>query len=173
MINPALKEQRYRDRLAKQKAIRDAARTAVEKKTRQPGRRRGQLTKVEKLIVGEVVASSPSGSLSEVQTQALAIALDRKPDTIKEIVISAREKFQSQALEYVDLHKLATWQALAQGDVDVARKAAEFAIEKVSHRDDKGKVTRIIDVSENAASKLPTLQIGIALGGMPRKSLPE
>lgn len=169
-INPQLKEQRYRERLAKQKAVRDAARTAVEKQTRTTGRRKGQLTKVERLIVGEVVASAPTKSLSEVQTQALAITLNRNPDTIKEIIISAREKLQANAEHYVDVHRLAADQALAQGDIDVARKAAEWAISKISKRDDDGTVHRIVEVDDATNSNSgPRVMIGIALGGMATK----
>jgi hypothetical protein len=63
-----------------------------------------------------------------------------------------------------------TWKprslALETDDPDVARKAAEFMIDKVSARRADGKVERLIEAPASEPNG-PRIQIGIALGGVP------
>jgi hypothetical protein len=68
----------------------------------------------------------------------------------------------------VQAHKDTVRAALASEQFDVARKGAEWAIEHISSRDADGKVERIVERVESE-STTPRIQIGIALGGIPRK----
>jgi hypothetical protein len=120
------------------------------------------------MIIGEVVQAAPFNMPSDKQIAATAIALNRNESTIKSIVVEARELLQSNALSYVQAHKDTVRAALASEQFDVARKGAEWAIEHISSRDADGKVERIVERVESE-STTPRIQIGIALGGIPRK----
>jgi len=119
----------------------------------------GILSAAEKAMVATVAQSDPHPT----QVTALAVAMQRKPSTIRKSIQQAREEFQASAMDYVRAHK----KVLDSGDPDVARKAAQWAIEHMSHRDDKGNVERIVEASEGADDR-PSIQIGINLGGVPR-----
>jgi hypothetical protein len=155
------------ERMNKLRAKRNAQAAAktVVKKSRRHANKRGPLSRVESAIVAEIVENTPTKALSEVQTTALAIALDRKPSAIADVIKIARERLQENAGKYVDLHIDAAMQALATNEVDVARKAAEWAIEKISARSEDGSRVSIVDTNVNESSG-PKIMIGIALGGM-------
>ena len=157
MINPAAKLAAHEKELAKLR------------KKRRKRRRAGPVSATEKLIIAEVVKDAPLSTPNEKQIDALSITLRRSPEVIKSIVVAAREKFQANSLHYVDLHNDAVQQALAGQDFDVARKGAEWAIERISARDADGKIERIVDKVESESSA-PRIQIGIQLGGLPSKS---
>lgn len=149
-------------KMSKLRAARDVARMANGEK-----RRPGRLSKLERAIVGEVVNSEPD--LSPTRQVALALALNKPTDTVTRAVKQARATFEANADKYVALHLDTAMSALADREYDVARKAAEFAIEKVSHVDDEGKSHRIVDAVVSTTN-VPKIQIGIALGGLPGKS---
>lgn len=149
-------------KMAKFKAATKIAR-ALKTKPRKPGR----LSKVEKSIVAEIVENT---DLSIPQVHALAVTLDRPVDTIRAQIESARAELQANAKNYAQAHKKVVDTALESDDpkaLEVARRASQWALEKISHKDADGKQTRVIDVETNAASDAPRIQIGIALGGLP------
>jgi len=126
----------------------------------------GSLTKTEKAVVAAV--SQQDTPLVPAQVTALATVLQRKPATIRKSIQQAREEFQSAAMDYVKAHKA----VLTAGDPDVARKAAQWAIEHLSHRDKDGNVERVVEAVDSADER-PQIQIGIQLGGIPRGSQPS
>lgn len=69
-------------------------------------------------------------------------------------------------MQYADKHMAVIDQALAQGEVDVARKGLEWGMTNISARNEKGERETIID-REVESGSAPTIQIGIALGGLP------
>ena len=95
-----------------------------------------------------------------------AIVLNRDPRVVASWIAEARQELQRNARLYVDSHVQSVVGALADKDYDVARKGAEWAIEHISARDSDGRVERIVEV-QDASAALPTIQIGIALGGLP------
>jgi hypothetical protein len=127
--------------------------------------RTGRLTATEKSIITGLIADTP-GDITPTQVESLAITLRREPDTIADAVAAARVKLQENLGRYVDIHREAAELALATDDPDVARKAAEFMIEKVSARRKDGKVERLIEAAASEPNG-PRIQIGIALGGVP------
>ena len=160
MINPAAKIARN-ERILKDKG-------EARRKAREKSRRRGKLSRIEKIMVGEIIKDAPNDQPSDKQIEATAVALRRSPETIRSTIAAAREKLQANALRYVDLHNDALMQAMMCNDTDVARKGAQWAIENISSRDADGKVERIVEKTE-ASSTLPSIRIGIALGGLPAK----
>jgi hypothetical protein len=127
--------------------------------------RTGRLTATEKSIITGLIADTP-GDITPTQVESLAITLRREPDTIADAVAAARVKLQENLGRYVDIHREAAELALQTDDPDVARKAAEFMIEKVSARRRDGKVERLIEAAASEPNG-PRIQIGIALGGVP------
>ena len=131
-------------------------------------RKRGPLASGEKVIIGELVDSLSTNEIVSTQTvEQIATLMRRTPDAIRDAIVSAREKLQSRASEYVDMHHAAVAGALLTQDFDVARKGAMEMIKEISAKDSTGKVERILD-RESQASDQPTINIGIALGGLPQ-----
>jgi hypothetical protein len=126
----------------------------------------GNLTRAEKAIVAQVVQENPTPAPAQVT--ALSTILQRKPQSIKNAIAAARERFQSYAMDYVESHH----KTLASSDPDVARKAAQWAIEHLSTRDKDGNMERIVEAAESADER-PNISIGIQLGGMPARSSPQ
>lgn len=124
------------------------------------------MTPAEKIVIAQVVEESPFNIVSDDRIAKLADALDHPKPAIKSVIAKAREQFEADALEYVNIHKQSAQLALADGDYDTARKAAAFAMEKVSAVNDRGERETIIDRIESTSSQ-PRIQIGIALGGLP------
>lgn len=151
--------------------------SAAKKKPRSARQRRasvtprggGRLSKVEKSIIAHLVQDTP-GEVSRDQVQSTALMLRRNPRTVAQAIAEAREKLQEHASRYVEIHLEAAERALASGDHDVARKAAAWAMERISSRDESGKVERVIEPASQSERDVPRIQIGIALGGMPRSS---
>jgi hypothetical protein len=126
---------------------------------------RGSLSQAEKSAIHHVAAS---GELVGAQIDALAIALRREPSTIAKHVMEAKERLQSRAGEYADIHLDSAKLAMQLGEVGEARKAAEWALERISAKDASGNDVRVID-SAAQSSNAPVIKIGIALGGLPAK----
>jgi hypothetical protein len=131
----------------------------------QLGRNRGRLTNLEKSLIESMVMNTPH-ELTRQQVDAAAMMLKRSRQAIKNHVAKAKEALQRNASRYVDLHLEAAETALANGDTDTARKAAEFALKHISASDDDGTVALIDAPAAAAAPAGPSIRIGIALGGM-------
>jgi hypothetical protein len=147
------------------RAFKKIARKRPVKKMTVDPKRPGRLTSSEKTIITTMVAETP-GDISPAQVEGIAIALKRQPDAIADAIVAVREKLQSNLGRYVDIHMEAAQLALETDDPDVARKAAEFMIDKVSARRADGKVERLIEAPASEPNG-PRIQIGIALGGVP------
>ena len=132
-------------------------------------RRRGRLSRRERNVLTLAVAQAPAGILAPEQMSVLAREMGRAPGAIATVVRAAREHLQANAEKYVSIHLQAAERGLKEGDkgLEVARKASEFAIERISAADEKGETVRIVDVSQASAG--PRVQIGIALGGLPAR----
>lgn len=128
--------------------------------------RPGVFSRVEKNLIDHLVRDTP-GEIAPAQVDALALALRRNPLTVAQHIELAKKRLQERALEYVDLHMESAKKALEIGEVGEARKAAEWALSKISAKDNEGKIVRIIDES-SAHESGPAIQIGIALGGLPQ-----
>lgn len=124
----------------------------------------GSLTSIEKSIIGHLVQDTP-GDIPNTQVEATALALRRNPAIVRSEMTKARDKLVERAEWYVDKHAESLTKALEIGEVGEARKAAEWAIEKISARDKDGKVERIIE-GATIADTQPKIMIGINLGGL-------
>jgi hypothetical protein len=139
-------------------------------KSRTRRARRGPLTRNEKSLVAALV--DQNGELTPNQIEATAIALRRKPETVADAIVSAREKLQRQAEFYVEAHAEAVQKALIGQAFDTARRGAEWAIDRISVRTSEGTIERIIDRDAPSDSQL-MIRIGLALGGMSRPPKPR
>lgn len=92
--------------------------------------------------------------------RALAKITKTAPDTIRTLIDEAKTRFVSSIADYVDIHKSATQDALANGDNEVAIKAAQWAIEKTSHNG-----ASIIERDKAKTDTGTKIMIGIRLGG--------
>ncbi len=104
------------------------------------------------------------GLVTVKEVSALAKVTGTTKLDILRIVETAKETFSQSALDYVNLHKQATELAVANGDaksLDVATRAAQWAIEKISHDG-----VRVIDKDAKTEGSGGTkVLIGITLGG--------
>ena len=111
----------------------------------------------------ENLVERKKGMVTVRDLKALQQVTGENPTRLQTILAEAKEKFAAAAVDYVNLHKQATEMAVANGDaksLDVATRAAQWAIEKIAHKGD-----RIIDkeaVSSNSGTKI---MIGLQLGG--------
>jgi hypothetical protein len=140
-------------------------RSAKQRRARVVPRTGGRLTKTERAIIAHVVQDTP-GEMTREQVQSTAMMLRRNPRTVVQAIREAREELQQRAGKYIAIHLEAAEQALASGDYDTARKAAEYILDRLSARDESGRIERIID-KEDDQRQLPEIKIGIALGGLP------
>lgn len=104
------------------------------------------------------------GLVTVKDVTALARITGATKDVLTEIIDQARERFSGAAVDYVNLHKEATVLAVANGDaksLDVATRASQWAIEKLSH-----KGGRVIEAPAKVVGDGSTkILIGISLGG--------
>ena len=128
---------------------------------KKPFKKPGAPSKQDKAVVAEVVsvAAVLATKVSEPQITALTKVLARSRASIKKMVEDARENFVESAGDYVEIHKEATINALADGDNETAAKAAQWAITNLSYDG-----ARIIDkpTAEPSGSRI---FIGVKLGG--------
>lgn len=144
--------------------------------TRAPGAlaASGQVSTREKSVIDGIVAEN-DGQVSRDQLDATAIVLRRDPSTIARYIEIAKEKLQSRAERYVDIHLEATEKALASDDpraIGEARKGAMEMISSLSAKDRQGKSVRLIDRDDHESSG-PKIAIGINLGGLPARTAGE
>lgn len=124
---------------------------------------RPTLVRTEEIIAKtiEQMADKSAGDI------AIQVGADSSGRSIKTIIAKAREGFARRADSYAEIHYLATAQALANGDAKslaVALRGAEFALERT---EEDG--ARIINKDSSAPTQ-PSIQIGIALAGVPTTS---
>lgn len=77
---------------------------------------------------------------------------------VRKVIESAREALARRAEDYVELHYMAALNAAAEGDA----KPAQWALERITEAG-----ARIVD-SPKVTPTAPSLQIGIAIGGVPQ-----
>jgi hypothetical protein len=92
--------------------------------------------------------------------RALAKVTQSSTSKIRTIIESAREKFVGSIQDYVDIHMIATKDALAAGNNEAAIKAAQWAMEKTS-----GDGASVIERDKAEGSSGTKILIGIRLGG--------
>lgn len=140
--------------------------TATSLETPVPKKRRslrpGGVSKTERTLIQQAVANSAQ-ALSPEQVKALAVITRRTPATIRSIVADARMDLAEAAKDYVEIHKQATEQALANGDaksLEVARKGAAWAITNISVDGQ-----RIVE-KPNTEPSGTRIFVGIRVGGL-------
>ena len=127
---------------------------------KKPFKRPGAPSKIDKVLVAQVVAvEAQTVPISTKQITSLATTMGRSKAVVKQMIENAREKFVESAEDYVDIHKAATQQALAEGDNETAAKAAQWAIQNLSFDG-----VRIIE-KPNTEPTGRSIFIGVALGG--------
>lgn len=134
---------------------------------RQVPKKMGPLTVGEKIAVEALVASvGPEETEEQLQQRgrALGIALRRSPEAIRNQVQEAQERLANRATSYVDLHFKAAMVAAEEGNAG----PAQWAIERITAKDEKGKKVRIVEPvkTEDTGNRGPTVNIGLALGGV-------
>lgn len=99
-----------------------------------------------------------TGSMVQaIRAAAVDLGVEANGRPIKAVIKSAREALARRANDYADLHWNAAVMAAMKGDAG----PAQWAIERIAEGGQ-----RIIDAPKSGPAA-PTLQIGIALGGMP------
>lgn len=129
--------------------------------------KQGAFTDAEKVAVETLVKTFTPDTPPEVQKaqmDAMAVALRRTPDAIRNNVISARERIQSDAETYANLNLIAAKVAAYEGD----GRPAQWALERIMTTDEKGKKIRVVEPtkSEDNGPRLPVVNIGVMLGGI-------
>lgn len=133
-----------------------------------PSRGGGPLSNAEKAAVEALVQSVTSTETEqELQTRgrALGLALGRSSAAIRNEVIRARQRLQERAVLYADIHFQAAQVAATKGDAE----PAQWALERITAPAENGKgVERVVQPlkSGEEQSRMPTVNIGLALGGM-------
>lgn len=138
--------------------------------TRQSIKRSGGLTEPEKALITAVVLDQP-GEMRPAQVTHLAKALRRSTEVVKQVIEGAQDKFRENADFYVQSHRDAVADALANGDaksLGVAAAASQWAIERIS-----AEGTRIIEKSNaESGNHGPRVMIGIQVGGLDATKAP-
>lgn len=125
-------------------------------------KRRGPVTAADQALVTAVVQDTPF-AITPAQERSLGKVLRRSKEDIKALVEKARETFVESSQFYVDSHRQAVTDALANGDsksLEVVAKSAQWALSNISSEG-----TRIIDkaVNESSGTKI---MIGLKVGGL-------
>lgn len=88
---------------------------------------------------------------------AVKVGVSTNGRAVRATIRAARESLQQNAERYVELHMLATEKAALDGDAG----PAQWALERIAEKGD-----RIVDTPKSAGV-MPSLQIGIQVGGVP------
>lgn len=127
-------------------------------------KRKGGITDAEKNLVSQFVLDQP-GELKPSQVTALAKTLNRSKEAVTRLIEEARENFLENANRYIEIHRCAVEDALADGTpkgLEQARLGAEWAIEHMS----SGGV-RIIETPEKAGTGSGVqILVGVRIGGL-------
>lgn len=113
----------------------------------------GKPTKAER----ELIVQTTMALMDKETPEHIAALVQRDTKAIKDIIKTARQNFQNKAAQYVEAHWEATQVASAMGDA----KPAQWALEHLAEGEQ-----RVVE-REKAGSSSPSIQIGIALGGVP------
>lgn len=116
------------------------------------------------------------GMVTVRDVKALAAVTGESPTRLQMILVEAKEKFAASAVDYVKMHKETTQAALTLGRgqeidgvliggdpkaLDVAMKASQWAIEKMSHKGERI-IEKDVVKEGNSGTKI---MIGLQLGG--------
>jgi hypothetical protein len=112
--------------------------------------------KTTETLFDEVVEGLEEGRPTHEIARRAGVSADGK--TVRKVIETAREAFARRAEDYVELHFRAAQEAAQNGDAGPAQWAIERIVE--------GGV-RVVD-NMKAAPTMPSLQIGIAVGGVPQ-----
>lgn len=136
---------------------------SAERRRRNYPAKRGPLTleTTENVIETALVILTETADREEatraIRTAAVELGVEANGKPIKAVIRAAREALARRANDYADLHWKASVMAALKGDAG----PVQWAIERIAEGGQ-----RIIDAPKSGPAA-PTLQIGIALGGMP------
>jgi hypothetical protein len=129
-------------------------------KTKRKYHRSGTPTKTEKKIAEKLIEDA-KGLITPQQEKALARVFNRPVGTVKKILTDARANLQKDAEFYVNAHRQSVEDALATNQVDVARKGAAWAIERIS-----GEGKRLVDKPDAGPASPVNVMVGVRLGNV-------
>lgn len=119
-------------------------------------------------LVSTTIAEMDAHSAPDIAAMAGVSTTGR---TVREVIKSAREALAQNAQRYVQVHADVVETALANGDAKslaVAASASQWAMERIAEGPD-----RVVDSPKQAGTLTqPSIQIGIALGGVRQSELP-
>ncbi len=129
--------------------------------------KQGVFTDNERIAVETLVKTFTEDTPPEVQNEqikAMAVALRRTPESLRNNVISARERILADQETYAGLNMVAAKIAAYQGDA----RPAQWALERGMTTDEKGKKIRVVESlkGEDNGPRLPVVNIGVMLGGI-------
>lgn len=130
-----------------------------------PMNRHGNITPKEKKIIALMLEDQPQ-DLNREQIDNLALILRRNPETIKQLVLQARDQFIDNAKLYVEVHAKAVQSAYHNGEFDTALRGSQWAMENLSSEG----VGVIEAASKAGPDSGPKVVIGVNLGGMTPRS---
>lgn len=132
-------------------------------------RKGGRMSESEKELIERFLLSRPEGETLDTSTRrakALAVVMGRSVETVRAAIVKAADLLAQRSEEYADLHFVATKIAATKGDA----APSQWALERISAEsaDGKGRV-RIVEPlkSDSDTPMMPTINIGLALGGIP------
>lgn len=103
--------------------------------------------------------------ISTPQEIAIKVGVSADARPVREVIRAARRTLALNAEAYAAAHMEAVTAAIADGDpkaLAVAVKASQWALERIADGAD-----RVVDSAKQAPTQ-PSLQIGIAIGGVPQ-----
>lgn len=126
-----------------------------------PTNRSGGVTPKEVKIISLMLEDQPQ-DISAEQVDQMAKLLRRNPETIKSLILKARDRFTDNAKVYIEVHAKSVQSAYANGQFDTAATHAEWAMENISSEG----VSIIDAASKKGTNEGPRVVIGVNLGGV-------
>lgn len=133
-----------------------------------PSKGGGPMSSAEHVAVEALLASvqgdEPEKEL-DMRGKALAKALGRSTRAIRNAIVEARERLQTRARAYADLHFEAATRAALEGDAG----PSQWALERITAPGEKGELERIVEPESKGKQEqiqMPTIQLGFQLGGI-------
>lgn len=156
-----VEEQKVRKRKAREKKFP----TMKEAGRPMPVNRHSAISPQEKKIIALMLEDQPQ-DISKEQVEHLAVILRRNPETIKQLVLQARDQFIDNAKLYVEVHAKSVQSAYANGEFDTALRGSQWAMENLSSEG-----VGVIEAANKAGPDSgPKVVIGVNLGGMTPRS---
>lgn len=121
----------------------------------------------DRAIVEGIVANT-AGGLQASDVRALAKVMRRSPDVVAGLIAEARDKFLGSAGRYVEIHRQAVEDALADGSaaaLEQAIKGSQWAIENLA-----AEGARIVDKPDKNSGAGVKIMVGVQLGGLQDKT---